>query len=391
MTIFLSHKIRLDPKSWQEDYFRRACGVARFTYNWALEKGEELYARGEWPNGRKLRTLFNSIRWKEFPWTGEVAKDCSGQAFINLQTAYTNYFKGYAKRPVFKKRGKRDSFYIANDKFSIRGKRVRIPKLGEVKMREHLRWVGKIMGATVSRTADEWYISFRIEMPDFTRPRTGEGRVGVDLGIKTSVKLSTGESIEGPKAYKASIEKERRLSRRLSRKQKGSKNQEKAKVRLARARARTARIRADFLHKLTSRLCSENQAIGIEDLNVAGMLKNHKLARAIQDEGWGEFRRQLTYKAPLWGTELVVKDRFFASSKLCSWCGYKNNALTLKDRFWVCPDCGTEHDRDFNASINLIPGVNRESTPVEMGALAGQAVCPVKLPSVKQEFQVCDE
>lgn len=389
--MILAHKIRLDPKPWQEAYFRRACGTARFMYNKALDLWEEAYsAGGKGITGRKLLKEFNKTKQELYPWAYEVHRDCTSQSFANVQVAYANFFKKYSDRPTYKKKGKHDSFYIANDQFVLRGKRVRVPKIGEVKMREHLRWEGKILSATVSRTADEWYISITVEMPEFTRHRTGEGRIGIDLGIKTSAKLSTGESIEGPKAYKASLEKERRLSRRVSRKKLGSKNREKAKLRLARARARTARIRSDYLHKLTSRLCSENQAIGIEDLNVQGMLQNHKLARAIQDEGWGEFRRQLTYKAPLWGTALVVKDRFFASSKTCSECGYKNNELTLKDRFWVCPDCGTEHDRDLNASINLIPGDNRESTPVEMEALAGQDVHPVKLPSVKQEFQVCD-
>ena len=345
------------------------------------------YEAGNKPNGRALKKQFNAVRQELCPWSYEVHRDCTSQPFYDLQVAYTNFFQGKAEYPKKKKKGKcKDVFYLANDVFKVNQKKVQIPRLGWVKMREHLRWEGKIMSAHVSRVADKWYLSVAVDVGDVKRPRTGNGTVGVDLGVKAAVTVSDGRTFEGPKALKNNLDKIKRLHRLVSRKTLGSKNREKAKLKLSRAYNNVVCIRMDFLHKTTSLLCRENQAVGMEDLNVAGMLKNHKLALAISDVGFGEFRRQMEYKSKLYNTKLVLFDRFYPSSKFCSSCGFKLDKLSLSTREWTCPQCGGHHDRDINAAKNLIPGANRESTPVETEALTRKTRSRVKLPSMKQEF-----
>ncbi|WP_404995826.1 RNA-guided endonuclease InsQ/TnpB family protein [Burkholderia cepacia] len=232
-----------------------------------------------------------------------------------------------------------------------------MPVLGWVRMRESLRFNGKIVSATVSRSADRWFISFLVELPDNSHlPRAkNQGAVGVDLGILSLATLSTGEPpIAGPKPHKSLSKRLRRLSRSLSRKAKGSKNREKAKVKISRLHARIASIRSDALHKLTTDLTRRFHTIGVEDLNVRGMLRNRHLARAVADMSFFEFRHQLEYKANMRGSIVHVANRFFPSSKTCSDCGHKVDVLPLSVRTWTCPQCGVIHDRDVNAAINLM-------------------------------------
>ena len=222
-------------------------------------------------------------------------------------------------------------------------------------MRESLRFNGKIISATISRVADRWFVSITVDTPDSPHlPKAeNQGTVGVDLGVSALATLSTGEKIAGPKPHKALLDRLRRLSRSLSRKQKGSANREKARQKLAKLHARIAAIRQDALHKLTTDLTRRFHTIVIEDLNVRGMVKNRHLARSIADMGFYEFRRQLEYKAAMRGGQVVVADRFYASSKICSACGHKVEALPLSVREWTCPACGVIHDRDVNAAKNL--------------------------------------
>ena len=362
LDVILAHKIRLVPTAQQKVYFRQACGVARFTYNWALEHWKTAYEAGEKPSGWALKKQFNALRATKFPWTYEVHRDCTARPFDDIQGAFKNFFRrvkagdpkpGY---PRFKKKDTdRDRFYIACDKVALKGSRIRIPVLGWVKMREALRFNGKVIGATVSRTADQWHVAIQVEVADARRERTGNWVIGVDLGVKVFATLSTGEKILGPKALRSSLVKLRRLSRGHSRKRKGSNNRRKSVMRLARLHLRIHNVRKDHLDKLTTRLCHENQAVGIEDLHVKGMVRNRKLARAISDEGWGSFRWMLGYKALLYGTEIVVHGRWFPSSKTCSDCGFVLEKLPLVLRGWDCPACGVVHDRDVNAALNLKP------------------------------------
>jgi putative transposase len=349
----LSHKVALDPTVKQEGYFRRAAGTARFVWNWALAQWKERYEQGEKPNALKLKKLWNDIKGCEYPWVYEVHKDVNQQPFSNLQKAFQRFFKGEAGYPNFKKKGIHDSFYISNDKLKVDGTRIYIPRLGWIRMREALRFDGKILSATVSREAQRWFVSIQIDVGDaYSRERTADGVVGVDLGVTTLATLSTGEKIESPKPLRKFLKRLKTSQRRVNRRVKGSKNRSKAVQQLARLHRRIKDTRHDALHKLTSKLTHENQVVAIENLNVKGMMANHHLAQAVSDVGFHEFRRQLTYKAELTGTEVVVVDRWFPSSKTCSQCGMYHEHLMLAQRTLHCV-CGLEIDRDHNAAINL--------------------------------------
>jgi putative transposase len=366
----LAHRVRLDPTPAQQEYFRRACGVARFAYNWALAEWQRQYAAGQKPTEAALRKQLNALKDK-LPWMRAVTKNAPQQGVKNLGRAYANFFEDLAKYrrgelpwkrvrvPTFKKKGRHESFRADNgpdkhhpDAVRTDGKRVRLPIVGWVAMREEVRFAGRILSATISRVADGWYASFAIEMEYQPDPRSDDTVIGVDLGITALATLSDGSKLFAPKPLRRYLQKLKRLSRSLTRKQRGSRNRAKAKTKLARLHRRIADIRTDVLHKLTTSL-TRYRTIVIEDLNVAGMLANRTLARAIADVGFFEFRRQLQYKAEMAGSTVVVVDRWFPSSKLCSACGAKNGALTLSERIWTCAPCGTSHDRDVNAARNL--------------------------------------
>ena len=367
----LAHRVRLDPTPAQQEYFRRACGVARFAYNWALAEWQRQYAASENPSEAALRKQLNALKDKRFPWMREVTKNAPQQGVKNLGRAYANFFEDLAKHrrgelprkrlrvPTFKKKGRHDCFRADNgpdkhhpDAVRTDGKRVRLPIVGWVAMREEVRFAGRMLSATISRAADGWYASFAIEVEYQPDPRSDDTVIGVDLGITALATLSDGSKLFAPMPLRRYLQKLKRLSRSLTRKQRGSRNRAKAKTKLARLHRRIADIRTDVLHKLTTGL-TRYRSIVIEDLNVAGMLANRTLARAIADVGFFEFRRQLQYKAEMAGSRVVVVDRRFPSSKLCSACGAKNGALTLSERMWTCASCGTSHDRDVNAARNL--------------------------------------
>lgn len=380
--MILSHKIRLVPTTVQEGYFRRACGTARFTYNWALNAWKEAYEAGENPSGRSLKLQFNAIRKEQFPWTYDVHRDCTAGAFDNLQSAFRHFFKrtkvsgkapGY---PKFKKKGvAKDSFSIANDKFSLNEEKIRIPKLGWVKMRESLRFPGKITSAVVSRTADQWFVAIAVDTKVESQPPKTKEAVGIDLGISALATLSDGQKIQYPLKWRDLERRIVRLQRRAGRKQKGSANRRKAVAKLARKHLELANLRNDTLHKITATLVRQYETIVIEDLNVKGMVKNHCLARAISRQAWSEFRRQLEYKAAMHGLALVLADRFYPSTKTCSDCGAVK-PMALSERIYECPVCGLSTDRDVNAAINLakLGAGSSDVKPVEMEALAGRSL-----------------
>jgi len=363
--MILAHKIRLDPNNIQRTYLAKACGVARFAYNWALGKAKEQYETDNTIKFKEgeLRKQLNSIKREQFPWMLEVTK-CAPQLAIKngLNSAFRNFFAKRAGFPKFKKKGVNDSFSLSNDQFKIKDKTISIPNLGFVRMTEYLRFQGKIMNATISRRADKWFVSIQMEMPNPNPIHTiiSENQaVGVDLGIADLATLSDGTKHKGAKPHKALISRLRRFNKSISRKtgarkgEKKSKNFSKAKTKLSKLHMRIADIRNDETHKLTASLTQNYSIIGIEDLNVLGMIKNRKLARAILDMSFFEFRRQLEYKSSITGATIVVADRFFPSGKLCSVCRTRNNNMKLSIREWVCPVCGSQHDRDINAAINL--------------------------------------
>lgn len=356
----VAHRIALDPNNKQATYFTKAAGVARFAYNWALASWNEQYKACQKdstlpkPSESALRRELNAIKREKFPWMLEVTKCAPQQGIKNLGVAFGNFFNNRAKRPKFHKKGVHDSFYISNDQFEVKGRKIRVPNLGWVRMREELRFSGKIMSANISRTADKWFVSITVDTPEATLHRTeNQGVVGVDLGVKNLATLSSGKKIEGSKILKKLLDRLSRLSKSLSRKKLKSANRKKAKEKLSRLYAKIANTRKDSLHKLTTSLVKEYEVLGIENLNVKGMMGNKHLSRALSDSSFGEFRRQLEYKRASTGTKVIVADKWFASSKTCSSCGYKLEKLSLKTRAWQCPSCGEHHDRDINAAINL--------------------------------------
>lgn len=402
--MLLAHRIRLDPRPAQRDYFACAAGTARRVWNWALAEWKRQLREGQRPNAMALKKQFNAIKYTDpawldangLSWLRGIHRDAHSQPFANLAKAWSHYFAARREQqsaypPVFKKKGRcRDSFYVANDKLRLEGRTVVLPKIGRVVLRETLRWPGKIMGASISRQADYWFIAIQVEVPEqrALRQRSGDDITGVDLGISAAATLSSGEKIVAPRPLQAALRRLRIRSRRQSRKleaakaqagiagrmPKGtrlpsSKNRTKGACALARLHARIAHVRADFMHKLTTRLCRENQTVVIEDLNVSGMLAHPRLSRAIVDVGFNAFRCQLEYKVRRYCTTLMLADRWYPSSKLCSECGTRYGMLSLGERSWTCAHCGIQQDRDINAAKNL----KRLAT----GAFMAQSALPV--------------
>ncbi|MCC5611148.1 transposase, partial [Nostoc sp. CHAB 5834] len=346
-------KIRLDPNLAQANHFARACGTARFAWNWALSEWQRHYeahlADPSFPKPSEgaLRRQLNAIKREQFPWMLEVTKCAPQEAIRALGVAYKNWWASLSgkrkgpkvKAPTVKRKGQRDSFKF-DEKFAVDGCRVRIPNLGWVRMREPLRFSGSLKGATVSRTAHAWFISILVETEDVPLPSKSQAAVGVDLGVSALAVLSTGKPEEGPKALRILLGRLKRLSRAHSRKVKGSANRRKSAQALARLHWRISCVRNDALHKLSHRLTRDYAWIAIEDLNVKGMMANRHLSLSLADASFGELRRQLTYKAAQRGVHLAVVDRWYPSSKSCSACGAVNEALTLGTRVWVCTACG---------------------------------------------------
>lgn len=358
----LAHKIRLDVTCKQEVYFTKACGVARFAWNWALAKWNEKYQAKEKPDAFELKKEFNALKEKEFPWVYEVTKYACQQPFIYLQKAFQGFFSKRTRYPRFKRKGIHDSFYIGGDQIKVLGKKVKIPNLGWIRLREFLRYEGKIIGATVSRVAAHWMISICVETNHKPAPCENQAGVGVDLGIQTLATFSDGTKIPNHKPLAKHLKKLKRLQRRLSRTQKGSKNRIKCRKILAKQHAKIAWARSDQLHKLTTHLTKNYRSIVIEDLDISKMLKNKRLSRQIADGAWYEFRRQLTYKVKLRGNLLLLADRWYASSKRCSQCKYVKEELSLSERTYTCKHCGLCMDRDLNASLNLKELINTVSS-----------------------------
>jgi putative transposase len=387
--MLLAHKIELKTNNKQATYCAKASGVARKAYNWALDEWQKEYQAGGKPSEAALRRKLNSIKREKYPYMLEVTKNAPQMAIIQLGQAFQNFFAKRTAYPQFRKKWINDRFTLTNDQFKVDASRIRIPHLGWVRMRESLRFKGKIISATISRRADKWFVSIAVDMPEDKSVKTANDNqvaVGVDLGITHFATLSTGKAIEGPKPHKALLNRVKCLSRSLSRKQKGSKNRDKAKLKLSRLHTRIANIRQDAIHQLTTQLTENYSHIVIEDLNVKGMMKNRRLSRSIADMSFYEFRRQMEYKASIRNKNLIIANRWYASSKICSNCDVKNTTLRLSDREWTCEQCKTHHDRELNAAMNL-EKLAVSSTVSACGASSGGIVALASISHValKQE------
>jgi len=356
-----AHKIRLHPTPEQANYFARAAGTARFTFNWAVAEWKRQYEAGGKPSALALRTQFNQIKKEQFPWVYDVTKCAVEGAFLDVAAAFKNFFEGRkAGRktgfPTFKtKRRSRQSFYLANDKFTVGDHWIDVPKLGRVNMAESLRFTGKILSARISKQASWWWVSITVEMPDEIALNTSPP-VGVDVGLNRLATLSDGRKFENQKPLVYQLKKLRRLNKELARRTKGGKNWLKTKDKLSRTHYEIACMRLDWLHKLTTEIAKTSGIVAVEDLHVKGLIRNRCLSRSFSDAAVGTLLDLLESKVPRQGAMLLKVDRFFPSSQLCHCCGTRKEDLTLADRIFVCPnfDCGYSGDRDENAALNLI-------------------------------------
>jgi putative transposase len=356
-----AHKIRLHPTPEQANYFARAAGTARFTFNGALAEWKRHYEAGGKPSALALRTQFNEIKKEQFPWVYGVTKCAVEGAFMDVAAAFKNFFEGRkAGRktgfPKFKtKRRSRQSFYIANDKFTVGDHWIDVPKLGRVNMAESLRFTGKILSARISKQASWWWVSITVEMPDEI-PLNTSPSVGVDVGLNRLATLSDGRQFENQKPLVYQLKKLRRLNKALARRTKGGKNWLKTKDKLSRTHYEIACMRLDWLHKLTTEIAKTSGIVAVEDLHVKGLIRNRCLSRSFSDAAVGTLLDLLVSKVPRQGGMLLKVDRFFPSSQLCHCCGTRKEDLQLSDRIFVCPnfDCGYSGDRDENAALNLI-------------------------------------
>lgn len=354
-----AHKVALDLTNIQATHLARAAGTARFAYNWALARWQEQYEATKTdpqavkPSQLSLRRELNAIKAESFPWMADVTKCAPQESIINLGAAFSAFFAGRAKYPRFKRRGVHDSFKLSAGTFKVSGNRIRLPKIGWLRMAETYRFPEATpISAIISRTAGRWYVSIVAEVETAIAPAPA-GVLGVDVGVHEYV-CSDGTRHRVPRAYRASERQLRRAQQALSRKEKGSNNRAKARSKVAKIHARTANIRNDWLHKTTTAIANSASVVGIEDLNVKGMTRNRYLAKSVLDAGFAEFRRQLEYKTAERGSKLVVADRWYPSSKICSACGAKTKSLPLNIRAWICTACNISHDRDLNAAINLM-------------------------------------
>jgi len=349
----------LNPTPEQVQWLLQACGVARFAFNWGLAEWRRQYEVGEKPSAYKLKKQFNAIRREQFPWSYEVSKCSVDTGFRNLDAAFRNFFhrckngdtkKGY---PRFKsKKRSRKSFRMDGGRVKLDGHWIKLEKLDEpINMAEVLRLDGEVKSVTISEDAGHWYAAINVEVrpPEHEHPQES---VGVDLGVKILATLSDGKQYENQGPLRSELRKLKCLNRELSRRQQGSGRWKRTRAKLLKLHRRIANRRLDYQHKMTTKIASTYQVIGVEDLNVAGMLRNHRLALSLADAGFGEIQRQLRYKAEWYGGELIEIDRFFPSSKLCRFCGCINNDLSLADRIWTC-DCGAILNRDQNAALNI--------------------------------------
>lgn len=369
--MILGHKIKLNPTEQEVQYFRQAAGCARLAFNWGIARWQEVYQHNQATENKKsisvleLKKEFNSIKKEQFPFVYEVTKcSCEG-GFQDLANAFRNFFADCKKRksnknhkirfPKFKKKHKsQPNFYLANDKLKFRENEVYISSLGWVNMAESLRFNGKVMAGRVSFHNNQWWISVQVEVTELPTVTQPQAAIGIDLGVKTLAVNNFGNETKAIKSLTKNLNQIRKKSRSLSRKVKGSKRWQKTKAQLNRTHFRVRNVRNDFTHKATAKITESYAIIGVEDLNVSRMMKNQKLSRHLADASMSEFIRQLEYKTSKFGGQLVKVDRYFASSQICSNCGYKNELLNdLSIRKWQCPMCETHHERDTNAAKNI--------------------------------------
>ena len=368
-----AHRVALRPTPDQESSFNQHAGYARYAYNWALGEFKAGLDVGEWLSERTLRPRWNKVKPMIAPWAAELSQNGAKYAIIDFGHAATSW-DAYSQRvksgehsgrrvgfPRFKRRKHEQGFRADNgpDTVRVAGKAVILPKIGPVAMVEALRFPGSIREVTINRTAGTWFACFCIEDGQQQPPVKAGPTIGVDVGVGMMAVCSDGTVVENPKPLVSGTKRLRRLDKAIARSQNihgksaHSNRRERLYARRRNLHARVVNVRNDHHHKATTAIAKSSGRVVVETLNVAGMMRNRRLARAIVDAGMAEFLAKLEYKCGWYGSEYVKADRWFASSKLCSHCGWKNNDLTLSDREWRCGSCGVLNERDLNAAVNL--------------------------------------
>lgn len=361
-TIHKAFQFRLYPTAEQEQILASFFGQSRFVYNFFLRKRIDYYTSNKGKEKQSLNyhdTAKMLTELKQQPntiWLKESNSQALQQSLRHLDNAYNNFFKHGFKFPKFKKKSRKQSFSVPQYfDIDIKTNRLNIPKLSPIKIVLHRKIEGAMKSITISKTpSGKYFASILCEIEKTIKPKKRGREIGIDLGLKSFVVTSNGEIIDSPKYLRKSEIKLTHLQQLLSRKIKGSNRRDKTQIKVAHIHERISNQRKDFLHKLSYRLTSENQAIYVEDLHVKGIMANHCLAKSIADSSWSEFVRQLKYKSEWNGVYFGQIDRFFPSSKRCNTCGWINDSLTLADREWTCQSCSQIVQRDFNAAQNIL-------------------------------------
>ena len=367
MLIVRAYKAELALNNVQVTACKKHAGAARWAYNWGLQVKQEQYkATKKSPTAIELHRELNAPKKTDVPWIYQVSKCAPQEALWNLDAAFAHFFgrcalkkqgkwKGKLGYPQVKTKKKGLGSFRLTGRIVVSDKAIVLPRLGWLRLKErgYLPTSDvQILSATVSEQAGHWYVSVQVEQEQAVPENTGPV-VGIDLGVKTLASLSDGEVIPTPRHLKHRLKKLKRLQRMVSRRKKGGKNRKKAVRKLARLHRQICHQRHTTLHQVTTRLAKTKSVLVIEDLNVSGMLQNHRLAQAIGDVSFYEFKRPLLYKASWYGSRVLLADRWEPSSKRCSGCGWLDEDLTLADRTFHCEQCGLVLDRDLNAAINL--------------------------------------
>jgi len=382
MIVRKAFKYRIYPNREQQQKLAVQFGHARYIYNWGLAQSQDRY-----PGYNRLAKQLPILKeCEDTSWLKEAHSQVLQQALKNLDRAFQNFFDKRAGYPKFKSRRARQSIRYPQPRekwIGLDGRRIYLPKAGYVRLVMHRPLEGVMKNMTVSKTkSGKTFVSIQVEV-EMAEPALVGSAVGIDLGLRDFLTLSTGERIEPPQYYRKAQRKRRRLARQLSRKKPGSRNREKARLRLARLDEHIANQRRDFHHKLSRQLVEENCFIGLEDLNVRGMMANHHLAKSIGDVGWSAFIGTLVYKGNWYGCRVEKVGRWYPSSKTCSACGAVMEAIPLHVHEWQCPVCGVVHDRDVNAAINIL----NQSTVGATGSHAwGQPVRPEFATAIGQRW-----